>query len=243
MASLDGWAVSDNGGRDALPAISLDPGEFLVVAATVAGFRTNHPGFAGKLVSLEGTIGNGLSNTSDVVRLLAPDGTIIDAMSYGENTAAFAPPCAGVPAGRSLARIPSWSDTDAAADWTPQTIPNPGGPGEPPILTPTPTSTGVAKTTATPTPTATTTPTATGGPLPVVRLNEILPRPDVIDWDGDGKADAYDEWIEVVNLGPGVADLAGWALDDILGGGSTRPTSSHRARCWGRGSSWCATVR
>ena len=129
LVSLAGWAVSDNGGRDALPAIILDPGEYLVIAATAAGFRTNHPGFAGKLLSLEGTIGNGLSNTSDVVRLLAPDGAIIDAMSYGENTAAFAPPCPGVPAGRSLARVPSWSDTDTAADWTPQTIPNPGGPG------------------------------------------------------------------------------------------------------------------
>ena len=41
-----------------------------------------------------------------------------------------------------------------------------------------------------------------------------------MDWDGDGQADAYDEWIEITNLGPGVVDLAGWALDDILGGGS-----------------------
>ena len=80
--------------------------------------------------------------------------------------------------------------------------------------------------TATPTPTSTATilstptPTATAGPAPVVRLNEILPRPDAVDWDGNGQADAYDEWIEIVNLGPGVVDLTGWALDDILGGGS-----------------------
>ena len=79
-------------------------------------------------------------------------------------------------------------------------------------------------------------------PAPVVRLNEILPRPDAVDWDGDGKADAYDEWIEIINLGPGVADLAGWGLDDILGGGSA-PTSSRRARGWGRANSWCATAR
>ena len=52
----------------------------------------------------------------------------------------------------------------------------------------------------------------------IVRLNEILPRPDAVDWDGDGAVDAYDEWIEIVNLGPGVVDLGGWALDDIAGG-------------------------
>ena len=51
-----------------------------------------------------------------------------------------------------------------------------------------------------------------------MRLNEILPRPDAVDWNGDGKADAYDEWIEIVNLDPGVVDLGGWALDDIVGG-------------------------
>ncbi len=183
--SLAGWAVSDNGGQDVLSATNLDPGEYLVIAATAAGFRANHPDFAGKLFSLEGTIGNGLSNTGDVVRLLAPDGEIVDAMSYGTNAAAFAPPCPGVSAGRSLARVPTWNDTDTAADWIPQAVPNPGDSGIGPMLTPTPTPspTGLAGAIDTPTP------TATAGTLPLVRLNEFLPRPDAVDWDGNGKAD------------------------------------------------------
>ena len=41
-----------------------------------------------------------------------------------------------------------------------------------------------------------------------------------MDWNGNGTADAYDEWIEMINLGPDVTDLGGWRLDDILGGGS-----------------------
>ena len=41
-----------------------------------------------------------------------------------------------------------------------------------------------------------------------------------MDWNGNGTADAYDEWIEIINLSPGVVDLGGWALDDMLGGGS-----------------------
>jgi len=228
--SLAGWMVGDNAGQDTIPAFTLAPGEYLIIAATAAGFAVNHLDFTGHLVSLEDTIGNGLGNTGDVLRLLAPDGTVVDAMSYGTNTSAFAPSCPGVAAGQSLARVPSWLDTDTAADWAPQQLPNPGAPGI--ILQPTPTptasatlTTGPADTpTSTPTPTATVTPiptlTPTSGPLPLVRLNEILPRPDAVDWDGNGTADAYDEWVEIVNLGPGVADLGGWALDDILSGGS-----------------------
>ena len=221
--TLAGWAVSDNGGRDALPAFTWPPGEYLVIAATAAGFRTNYPGFTGKLVSLEGTIGNGLSNTGDVVRLLAPDGAIVDAMSYGENTAAFDPPCPDVPAGRSLARVlpgmtpirrptgrPRRSPTPAALASVPaHADANPHGPDRcdrypdadrhdhaPPRLQP---------------------PPARCRSCASTRSCRGRTR-----WIGTGTAqvDAYDEWIEIVNLGPGVADLGGWALDDILGGGS-----------------------
>lgn len=229
--SLAGWAVRDNGGQDALPAFDLQPGAYLVIAATADGFTANYPAFTGDSISLGGTVGNGLSNTSDIVQLLAPDGLPVDAVSYGENTAAFDPPCPDVPAGQSLARVPDDQDTDTAADWQPQAAPNPGGPGAAPTpSTPTPTAvptvtpTGPAPLPGTPTPTPTViappSPTPTTGPWPELRLNEVLPRPDAIDWDGDGQADAADEWIELYNAGPGAVDLGGWALDDLLDGGS-----------------------
>jgi hypothetical protein len=53
-----------------------------------------------------------------------------------------------------------------------------------------------------------------------LRLNELLPRPGEIDWDGDGVATANDEWIEIVNRSVATVDLAGWALDDVAEGGS-----------------------
>ncbi len=233
VVSLAGWAVADNGGRDMLPAFDLRPGAYLVIAATADGFAANQPGFTGNLIALGGAIGNGLSNSGDVVQLLAPDGTPADRMSYGDNTAAFSPPCPDVPAGQSLARVPSDQDTDTAADWAPQRAPNPGGPGAaPPSPTPTPTGTPTATPTVTPTgpamPTVTPTPTIiappiptpTTGPWPAVWLNEVLPRPDAVDWDGNGKADAYDEWIELYNASPATVDLGGWVLDDLLGAGS-----------------------
>ncbi|MDD5731281.1 MAG: lamin tail domain-containing protein [Patescibacteria group bacterium] len=54
-----------------------------------------------------------------------------------------------------------------------------------------------------------------------ILINEIFPAPgSATDWDGDGKADSYDEWIELINLDDGQIDLAGWSLDDVADDGS-----------------------
>lgn len=64
-------------------------------------------------------------------------------------------------------------------------------------------------------------PTSTAAPAPdSLRLNEFLPAPRRVDWDGDGAATAEDEWIELYNIGPETVDLQGWQLDDIAEGGS-----------------------
>lgn len=233
---LAGWRLRDNTSEDALPAFTLNPGEFVVVAAAAAGFAANFPGFAGHIISLEGSLGGGLGNGGDRVILLAPDGTVVDAMSYGDDSTVFPAPCPDVPVGASLARVPTAQDTGSAADWVAQMSPNPGQPGS--LSQPTPTTTASAWPTVSPTravthtpspsptaspawtPTPTWTPTATSDLRPNVRLNEVLPRPAQIDWDGDSAADQYDEWVEIINLGPDAAALDGWRLDDIRDGGS-----------------------
>jgi len=54
-----------------------------------------------------------------------------------------------------------------------------------------------------------------------VCLSEFLPAPgSAVDWDGDGNANRYDEWIELYNNLDRDVDLAGWALDDAAGSGS-----------------------
>jgi hypothetical protein len=53
-----------------------------------------------------------------------------------------------------------------------------------------------------------------------VQLNEVLPAPGTVDWDGDGTADEQDEWIELYNPGPDALDLSGWVLDDAEGSSS-----------------------
>ena len=77
-------------------------------------------------------------------------------------------------------------------------------------------------------PTATKKPTPTYAPTPVpaVVLNEILARPGS-DWNGDGAVNNSDEFIEVENLGPGIATLTDWKLTVMPSNGTgsfTLPT-------------------
>jgi hypothetical protein len=95
-----------------------------------------------------------LSNSGDEVLILDEGDAIVDAMSYGDATTFFDPPCPDVITGHSLERSPANVDTDTADDWIDQEFPNPGS-----VTVPTPTAT--ATPTITPTPTDTPTPTAT----------------------------------------------------------------------------------
>jgi hypothetical protein len=63
------------------------------------------------------------------------------------------------------------------------------------------------------------TPTPTSIPGRIL-INEVLMRPHY-DWEGDGDTGYGDEFIELVNRGPGAVNLNGWILDDIVIGGST----------------------
>jgi hypothetical protein len=57
------------------------------------------------------------------------------------------------------------------------------------------------------------TPTRVPTPNPLVTLNEFLPRAG-FDWNQDGVVNVYDEFIEIMNLGPIDVSLNGWKLDD-----------------------------
>ncbi|HIC87978.1 MAG TPA: hypothetical protein EYP04_01025 [Anaerolineae bacterium] len=245
--ALTGWSLADNAASDPLPALELPPGGFAIVAATAAGFVANYPGLPPAGVPLvamaDGRIGNGLGNSGDVLALLDPAGRAIDALSWGDNHDVLDPPAPDVAAGHSLARIEPGLDTDSAADWVEQEIPSPGQAPPPtptPTVTPSATPSPTMASTSTPTPTetaptrtptssptratptSTPTPTATLYPAPLpgaIRLNEFLPAP-ASDWDGDGAANAQDEWIELYNRSDLAASPAGWSLDDVADSGS-----------------------
>lgn len=200
--ALGGWQIADNQSAAVLPDLELAPGEFLIVAAG-DGFDQLFPEFAGRVVRLGGRIGNGLGNGGDQVRLLDAEGRLVDGMSYGDDTTVLDPSVRRVAAGHSLERLPAGADTDSAADWIDQPSPSPGAPAS--VEPPRPTS-----------PLPAPTPAESGAVL----LNEVLPAPREIDWDGDGTASATDEWIELYSLADVDLDLRGWQLDDIADGGS-----------------------
>jgi len=69
----------------------------------------------------------------------------------------------------------------------------------------------------TPTATRQRTPTAPP-PMPAsLVINEFLPFPRA-DWNGDGRMDAGDEYIELINISTEAINLKGWYLDDEEGG-------------------------
>jgi len=175
---LEGWVISDNYGSDPVPSLTLLPQGFAVIASA-QDFYTNFPDFTGTIAFVEdGRIGNGLNNDGDCLILEDSAGTIIDAMSYGDDDSILLPSCEDVAEGHSLERQPAGFDTDHASDFVDNPNPTPGHglatptptptPTTDPASTPTPTLTPTAGHTATPiaTPTATPTTSPPSSPTP-----------------------------------------------------------------------------
>jgi hypothetical protein len=213
--SLAGWTIADNNASDPLPDLTIPPDGFAVIAATTS-FSQNFPIPALFGTIAGGRIGGGLSNSADRLILRDPDGTTIDALSYGTDVTVFDPAAPDVAAGHSLERIPAGLDTDTAADFIDQPNPSPGqaGSAPTPTLTSTATDTPTPSPTATPTvfvtPTETLTPsiTPTVGPPGAVLINEVQ-----YDPPQPGNDAAY-EWVELYNNSGTTVDLAGWRLTD-----------------------------
>lgn len=79
-ADLSGWSLSDSASVRHVfaPGTTVAPGRAYVVFGGVRGFPAGTPA---TVAASSG--GLGLNNDSDVVRLLAPDGSNVDEMSYG----------------------------------------------------------------------------------------------------------------------------------------------------------------
>ena len=52
-------------------------------------------------------------------------------------------------------------------------------------------------------------------------INEVLPAPKTVDWDGDGRANVADEWIEIHNASARPVDFSGWRLETGRGAGAS----------------------
>lgn len=124
--NLSGWALRDSVATSTIPAgTTVAPGQFAVLISDSNTSALWSIPAAAKIVVL-GSIGNGLSASSDAVFLKNPEGNTVDAVSWGGNTSAFSPAAILVSNGSSLARSALTSDTNTGADWASRPIPNPG---------------------------------------------------------------------------------------------------------------------
>jgi hypothetical protein len=122
---VTGWALQDGRNIDVLAALTVPPHGFAIIAATAA-FHDAHPEVAAPIVVLDGRIGNALGNDGDRLYLVDPAGRAVDAVSWGDDKAAFDPAVDDVPAGHSIERRVSGVDSDQAADFSDNERPSPG---------------------------------------------------------------------------------------------------------------------
>jgi hypothetical protein len=226
---LDEWTLRDDGSdshtiQNGGPLL-IAPGGYLVLG------RNADPAANGGVPVAYHYAGFILANTADEVVLLDPAGTEIDRVAY-DGGVTFPNPD-----GASMALLSPDLDNDLGQNWVISANPWPGSAGDagspgaanppPPVVTPAGTNTATPTATPPGTPAATPTATPTGTATATIvydpesiRLNELLPRPAALDWDGDGEANARDEWVELYNRSAAEVDLGGWRLDDIPDGGS-----------------------
>lgn len=117
--TLTNWTITDNVSSDPIPTVTLGPGGHVIVAATAAGFASEHPGFTGTVLTIaDGTIGNQLANGGDALILKDANGAAVDGLSWGANTTVLNP-AAGIDTSiNTNQRNAAGTDTDTAADWT-----------------------------------------------------------------------------------------------------------------------------
>lgn len=116
---ISGWKICDNSECDDIPSSDPIPagGFALITAKDTTWDYWQIPDKVIKIVLADGRIGNGLANDGDRVILKMPDGTEVDAMSYGTDNYAFDPPAPDVEEGHILGRSPNGFDTNRASDW------------------------------------------------------------------------------------------------------------------------------
>ena len=117
--TLTNWTITDNVSSDTIPTVTIGPGGHVIVAATLTGFASEHPGFSGTVLAIaDGAIGNGLANSGDALTLKDSSGAVVDGLSWGSNTTVLNP-SAGVDSSTNTnQRNSTGTDTDTSADWT-----------------------------------------------------------------------------------------------------------------------------
>jgi hypothetical protein len=223
--NLTGWTLKAVDGTPNIPLLNgyiLQPGEYFLLErtddTTVSDITANQV-YTGEL-----------GNSSEVLQLLDPLNRVVDTA----NTNGGYWPAGSSTTFGSMERRAVVADTDTA--WLTNTgvvawgkdagIPNDCTTTNPPCLTAPKVLKGTPKhvnwAVSVPAPTAVppySTKPPTVVPPSLVAINEFVPRPGH-DWNGDGRIDTGDEYIELINHGVINVNLSGYKLDDEVNTGS-----------------------
>lgn len=128
---VSGWRIADkiannNGQDDTFPTVSSIPPNGFAVVVTNNTEVIGIPVSAITITLTSANIGSGLNDGGDEVYIKNGSNTVIDKMSYGDETAVFPSPPPAPTASQSLARSPNGVDTDTAADWAIDSTPSIG---------------------------------------------------------------------------------------------------------------------
>lgn len=128
---LTAWILEDNAEADRVPPLTLAPfGCAIVAASALAQLPDGVP----RINLSDGSIGNGLANTGDRLRLKDAAGQLIDALSWGTDRSVYDPSCPVAHAGKSLGRVEGTTDGCPFAEQAP----SPGSRNSDPLPAPTP---------------------------------------------------------------------------------------------------------
>jgi len=125
--NISGWKICDGNSCDTIPTSSPIPSKGFAVITYKSSTWDKWPSIPSEAIKivLDSAVGkNGLENAGDRVILKNASDSVIDAMSYGNDTTYFELSVSGK--GKSLARIIKGYDTNSATDWIINATPNPG---------------------------------------------------------------------------------------------------------------------
>lgn len=125
--NLKDWKIADSITERVISSTdrNLGPGEF-VILARADDVRAIWGIAVEKFIPIGARIGSGLNNEGDSVILKNNEGSVVDQLSYGDDTTILDPSIPDAADGHSIERDPDGVDTDSPADFVDRETPQPG---------------------------------------------------------------------------------------------------------------------
>ena len=127
--NVQNWVLNADGSNVTLPNTSIPASGFLIISgSTQPELEAIYTIPAGTVffTTSGGKVGNGFDDSGGIIQLSNNSATLIDQLSYGNDTTVFNPAIPDVITGHSFERDPDGKDTDTAADFVDRTTPQPG---------------------------------------------------------------------------------------------------------------------